>query len=128
MLFNSPGKDENIIQVYYHYPFSDEVSEDVVHYCLEGSQTVSYSKEHHQRFEQAMVGMEGGLPLVSRLDAYVVETLADVQFSKVFGSGKLQDEFGNEGQEILILYHHRVESPIVLYQPERTVLLFDKEH
>jgi len=75
-----------------------------------------------------MVGMEGGLPLVSRLDAYVVETLADVQFSKVFGSGKLQDEFGNEGQEILILYHHRVESPIVLYQPERTVLLFDKEH
>ena len=128
ILFNSPGEDENIIQVYYYYFFSDEVPEDVIHYCLEDSQTVSHSKEHHQRFKQAIVGIESGLPLVSRLDAYIVETPADVQFSKVFGSGELQHEFGNEGQGILIFYHYGVESPVVLYQLERTVLLLDEEH
>ena len=33
--------------------------------------------------------MEDGLLLISRLNVYVVETLVDVQFGKVFGSTEL---------------------------------------
>ena len=97
ILFDGPGKDENIVQVHYHYPFSNKVPEDIIHYCLEGGQTVSHSKEHYQRFEQATVGIEGSLSLISELDTYIVETPVDVQFGKVSGSTELQHEFGDEG-------------------------------
>ena len=72
--------------------------------------------------------MEGGLPLVSGLDVYIVETPVDIQFSKVFSSMELWYKFRNEGQGILVLYHYGAESPVVLYQPERTILLLDEEH
>jgi len=72
--------------------------------------------------------MEDGLPLISRLDVYIVETLADIQFSKVFGFAELQHEFGNKGQGVFALYYHGVESLVVLYQPERAIFLLDEEH
>jgi len=72
--------------------------------------------------------MEDSLLLVSRLDVYVVETLADVQFSKVFGSMELQHKFGDERQGVLILYCYEVKSLIVLYQLERTIFLLDEEY
>jgi len=72
--------------------------------------------------------MEDGLPLISRLDVYIVETLADIQFSKVFGSAELQHEFGNKRQGVFALYYHGVESLVVLYQPERAIFLLDEEH
>ena len=61
-------KDQNVIQAYYHNPFGYEGSEDVVHYSLEGSRTVGHSKEHHKRFEEAAVGVEGHFLFISRLD------------------------------------------------------------
>ena len=89
ILFNSSSENEDIIQVHYHYFFSDEVSENVVYYCLEDGQTVSYFKEYHQGFEQAIVSIEGSLLLISGLDMYVVETPVNIQLSKVFGSTEL---------------------------------------
>jgi len=71
-------KDQNVIQVYHYDPLSYESSEDVVHHSLEGSRTIGHSKEHHKRFEEAMIGTEGRLPFISRLDAYIIETPADV--------------------------------------------------
>jgi len=47
MLFHSPGKDEDIIQVDYYNPFCDEVLEDVVHYCLEDSWAIGHSKKYY---------------------------------------------------------------------------------
>jgi len=58
--------------------FRYEVLEDVIYHGLEGGWTVSHSKEHYQGFEQASIGLESRLPLVSRLNANVVETPTDV--------------------------------------------------
>ena len=71
-------KNQNVVQVHYYNPFSYEGSEDVVHHSLEGGKTVGHSKEHHERFKEAAVGAEGRFPFISRLDAYVIETPADV--------------------------------------------------
>ena len=71
-------KDQNVIQVYHYDPLSYESSEDVVHHSLEGSRTIGHSKEHHKRFEEATIGTEGRLLFISRLDAYIIETPADV--------------------------------------------------
>jgi len=72
------GEDQNVIQIDHHNTFCYEVPEDVIHHGLEGGRTISYSKEHYQGFEQASIGLEGCLPLVSRLNTNIVETPTDV--------------------------------------------------
>jgi len=59
---------------------------------LEGSRAVGHPKKHYKEFEEATVGMEGCFPFISGLDAYVIETPADVQFCEVSGSIELRDE------------------------------------
>jgi len=67
---------------------------------LEGGGTVGHSKEHHERFEEAAIGMEGYLPFISGLDTYVIETPLDVKLCEVLGSAELGDEFGDEGEGV----------------------------
>jgi len=62
-----------------------------------------------------MVGIEGSLPLIFRLDVYIVKALVDIQLGKVFGSVELQHEFRDKGQEVLVLHHYGVKSPVVLH-------------
>jgi len=71
-------KDQNVIQVHYYNPFGYEGSEDVVHHSLEGGRTVGHSEEHHERFKEAVVGVEGCFSFISGLDAYVIETPVDI--------------------------------------------------
>ena len=54
-------------------PLHDEVLEDIVHHILECRWTVSESKEHDKRFEEATVCVKGGLPLITILYLYIVE-------------------------------------------------------
>jgi len=121
-------KDQNIVQVHYYDPFSYESSEDVVHHSLEGGGTVGHSKKHHERFKEATVGAEGRFPFVSGLDAYVIETPANVKFCEVSGSTELGDELGDERKGVPVFDGYSVQHAIVLDQPERTILLFNEEH
>jgi len=95
---------------------------------LEGGGTVGHSEEHHERFEEAAIGMEGCLPFVSGLDMYIIETPSDVKFCEVLGSVELGDKFGDEGEGVSVLDGYGVQRAIVLDQLERTILLFNKEH
>ena len=101
-------KDQNVVQVHYYNPFGYEGSEDVIYHSLEGSRTVGHSEEHHKRFKEAMVGMEGCFPFISGLDAYIIETPADVQFCEVPGSAELGDELGDEGEGVPVLDSYSV--------------------
>jgi len=85
---------------------------------LEGGRTVGHSKEHHKRFEEAVIGTEGCLPFVSGLDIYIIETLSDVKLCEELGSVELGDEFGNEGEGVPVLDSYGVQHAIVLDQPE----------
>ena len=66
------GVDEEIIHVDNEPSFGNHVVEGVVHETLEGGGGVGEPEEHHSRFEEAFVGDEGRLPLVTVLDSYVV--------------------------------------------------------
>jgi len=123
-----PCKDQNVVQVYYYDPFGYEGSEDGIHHSLEGSRTVGHSKEHHEGFEEAVIGAEGCLLFISRLDAHIVETPSHVKFCEVLGSAELGDEFGDEGEGVPVLDSYGIQWAIVLDQPERAIFLLNKEH
>jgi len=121
-------KDQNVVQVHYYNPFGYEGSEDIVHHSLEGSRTISHSKEHHKRFKEAMIGTEGHFLFISRLNAYIIETLVDVKFCKVPGSTELGDKLGDEWKGVSVLNGYDVQCTIVLDQLEQTIFLLNKEH
>jgi len=72
--------------------------------------------------------LEGRLPLVSRLNANVVETPTDIQLGEVSGPTELEHEFGDQWERVLVLDYHRVECSIVLNQLKRAVLFLDEEY
>ena len=96
-------KDQNVVQVHYDNPFRYDGSEDVVHYSLEGGGAVGHPEKHYEGFKEATVGAEGYFLFISGLDAYIIETPADVQFCEVSGSVELRDEFGDEREQISVL-------------------------
>jgi len=89
MLFYGSGKDKDVVQVDYHYTLSNEISEDIIDYCLEDGQAVGYSKEHYKRLKQTTVGVKDSLPLIVRFDMNVIKPLLDVKLGKVLGSAEL---------------------------------------
>jgi len=107
-------KDQNVVQVHYDNLFYYDSSEDVIHHSLEGSRAVGHSEKHYKRFKEATVGAEGRFPFISRLDAYIIETPADIQFCEVPGSMELGDEFRDEGKRISVLDSYSVQSTVVL--------------
>ncbi|KAG5353619.1 hypothetical protein C0989_004728 [Termitomyces sp. Mn162] len=112
------GIDEDVVQVHTHYTLCYEVPEDVIHHGLEGGGAVSESEEHNKQLEQSLVSLEGGLPLISFLNAHVVVTLPDIQFSKVLHIPEVVDELGDEGERVMVLHHYGIEYPVVLDQLE----------
>ncbi|KAG5337720.1 hypothetical protein C0989_009014 [Termitomyces sp. Mn162] len=108
------GVDDNVIKVYAHYTLHNEVPEDVIHHGLEGGGAVGESKEHNEWLEQSLVGLEGGLPLVSLLDMHIVVAPPDIQFSEVLHTPEVVDELGDEGEGVAILYCYGIENLIIL--------------
>ena len=128
ILFYSPSKDEDIVQVDYYNLFCNEILEDIVYNCLEDSWAVGHSKEHYQGLEQFTVGTKDSLLLIFRFNLYIVEIPINIQLSKILGSIELSYKFRDQGQGLFVLHHHRVQGPIVLYQLERAILLLDQKH
>jgi len=95
---------------------------------LEDSRTIGHSEEHYVRFKETLVGVESYLPFISGLNAYVIETPADVKFCEVPGSVELEDKFRDEGKRVSVLDGYGVQCAIVLDQPERPIFLFNEEH
>jgi len=128
MLLFCPRKDQDVVQVHYDNPFHYDGSEDVIYHSLEGSRAVGHSEEHYKGFEEAPVGAESCLPLISGLDAYIIEAPTDVEFCEVLGSAELRDEFRDERERVSIFDSYSVQRVIVLDQSERTIFLLNKEH
>jgi len=114
MLLFCLRKDQDVVQVHYDNLFRYDGSEDVIHHSLEGSRAVGHFEEHYEGFEEAPVDAKGRLLLISGLDAYIIETPADIQFCEIPGSAELGDEFGDEGKRIFILDGYGVQSMVVL--------------
>ena len=72
MVFYHPGVYQDVVHVNSYMTLVNEIFEDVIHYRMEGSRAVGEAKEHDQGFEEASICLEGGLPLVSLFDPYIV--------------------------------------------------------
>jgi len=86
MLFLHLGKDQDVIQIDYHNAFYYEVLEDVIHHDLESGQTVSHPEKYYQGFKQVLIGLEGCLSLISRLNMNIIETPMDVVRGSLIGN------------------------------------------
>ena len=78
------GIDEKVVHIDDEPSFGNHIAEGVVHETLEGGGGVGESKEHHSGFEEAFMGDEGCLPLVTVLDSYVVIPPSDIKLSEDF--------------------------------------------
>ena len=78
MLFDCLCEDQDVIQIDHYNSFHDEFVEDIVHHGLECGWAVGKAKEHHQRFEEAMIGAKGSFPLISFLHSDIVEAPSNI--------------------------------------------------
>ncbi len=127
MLIKGFHEDENVVRINHHYAFRNEVFEDVIYHCLEGSRTVFETEEHDEGFVKATVRSEGSFPLVALLCPDVVETPPNIQFCEVIGSTELGDQLRNEWKQVLIFHGYGVQHVVVLHQTKLSILLFNKE-
>jgi len=67
-------------------------------YSLKYSRTVSYAKEYYQVFEELAFCAKYSFLLIICLNLHIVETSANIQFSKTLGTMKLQDKLRDEGK------------------------------
>ncbi len=110
------GEDQDVIQVDGHLSFSDQVSEDVVHHPLESGGRVREPEEHDCGFKQPPICVKSRLFFVSLLYVDIVIPPLDVKLGEVLGSMELVDEFGDQGEGVLVLDCYFIELAVVLYQ------------
>ena len=101
--FLGPSMNCDVIHVYCHTSFVNEVSEYGVHHGLEGGGRVGEPKEHNSGFIEAFVGDECHFPLVFRLDQHLVVSPLYVHPHEEGAIVELVDKLGNEGQRVAIL-------------------------
>ena len=89
-------------------------AKNVIHHRLEGGWGVSKAKEHDCWFIEAIASFEGGFVFVALLDADIVISPADVQFSVDVGASQICDEVCDEGKWVLISYSAVVDVSIIL--------------
>ena len=122
------GVDEDVIHVAYDFTTVNELTKDVVHHCLECHRGVAQSKEHDSWFEQALVGLECSLPLITLLDPHVVEPPVEVEYGEELSATEAGQDIGDKGEGVGVLDGDLVQLPIVLHKAKRAVLLLNEEH
>ena len=74
--------DAKVIHVDLQSFFSEHVSEDMVHECLECGGCITESEEHDSGFEESHGGYEGSFPLVFLSNVDVVVSPTNVKFGE----------------------------------------------
>src|ERR1700733_12589077 len=92
VLVQGRAVNEDVIEVDGHFTGCNEIGEDRVHQCLEGSGRVSEAKEHDLGFEQSAVSSKRGLPFITGLNADVVVPPSYVKLSEDTSLSKAVDD------------------------------------
>ena len=121
------GVDEKIIHVDNEPSFSNHITEGVVHEALEGCGGVGESEEHHGGFEEPLMGDEGGFPLVSVFDPYIVISPPNIEFGEDLSVSQFIYKVGDERKGVGVADGVFVNVAVVLARAESSILLFDKE-
>jgi len=94
---------------------------------LEGGWAVRKTEEHNERFEEASVHLKYSLPLVTFLDANIVEPLSNVKFGEVLRFSEFRNKLWDEWKWVLVLHSHGIQGMVILYQMEFAILFLNKE-
>ena len=121
------GGDEEVVHVDDEPSFSDHVSERVVHESLEHGRGVAKAEEHDGWLEEPLMHNESHLPLVTILDADIVVSPTNIEFSEVANIFQLVHEVRDEGKGVGVTGGVFVEISVVLAGMEFAVFLLDKE-
>ncbi|KAF8238331.1 hypothetical protein L208DRAFT_1242869, partial [Tricholoma matsutake] len=111
MFIDQFRKDEHVIQVDTDHSFHNEILKNVVHHHLECGRGVCESKKHHQGFEKPAIHAKSGFPFVAPFHVHIVVPPPHIEFCK----------------QISVFHREGIESTIILYKPEGSILLLDKE-
>ena len=85
-------------------------------------------KKHYQQLKKSTVCKKYGLPFISGLDLDIVETSANIQFSKIHCFLKLQNKLRDQEKWVLVLDSYYIKVSIILHQLERTVFFLDEKY
>ncbi|KAF8231682.1 hypothetical protein L208DRAFT_1275877, partial [Tricholoma matsutake] len=111
MFINRFHKDEDVIQVDTDHSFHNEILKNVIHHQLECGRGVCECKKHHQGFKKPAICVKSGFLFIAPFHAHIVVPPSHVKFCKWISV------FDREG----------IESAIIFYKPEGSILLLDKE-
>ena len=77
--------DAKIVHIDFIPSFSDHISEDVIHQCLEHGWGIAEAEEHYYEFKEPEGSNECSLPLISLTELNVVVFPMDIKLSKKGG-------------------------------------------
>ena len=89
MFSNGFHKDQNVVEVYTHNIFLNQILEDVIYYCLEGRWGIGQSEKHHQGFEESSIHTKGCLLLIAVFHAHIIVSPTNIKLHEVLGSSQL---------------------------------------
>jgi hypothetical protein len=121
------GEDKEVVHVDDEPSFSDHITEEIVHEVLEGCRGVGKSEEHYHGFKEALVGDQGGFPLVSVFDSDIVVSPMNIELGEHLGILEFVDEVRDEGKRVGIMNRVFIDVSVVLAGLESSILLFTKK-
>ena len=80
MFFDGFGVYDNVIDIDRDMSFCDEISEYMIHHCLECGRGIGKAEEHYRRFVQTTVSSEGRFPFISFFHSDIVVSPSDIEF------------------------------------------------
>jgi hypothetical protein len=120
-------QDEDVVKVDHVVFEQDDVLEDVIHHCLEGSWGVSKAKVNHQWLKEPLSSMESCLPFVIFPDPDVFEPPSDIELCEEPSSLQTVNEVIYQRELVPVFHGHRVDCLVVLDKPKGSVLLNEED-
>ncbi|GBG85547.1 hypothetical protein CBR_g40185 [Chara braunii] len=121
------AKDEDVIKVHDDTDF-EEVTKDVVHGGLECGGGIGESERHYEELVVPKPRAECGLVGVLLADTDLVEAIAEVDLSEIFGSTEAIKKFRYPGEWALVLDRDPVQGTIICAHAKfRGAVLLDEE-
>ena len=99
----------------------------IVHEVLKGGWCNGESHWHDKKFKGAITSLKQGFPLVTRGDANIVVSGAQVKLGVDFCRAQLVNEVGDQWYRVSVLLGDLVKVPKIYTEPKGAIFLFSKK-
>ena len=116
-----------IIKIYYH-KFTQVRSKDMVHEPHEGAWGVGEAKWHHKPLIQSMLGLEGGLPLITFFHPHLVIATLEINLWEDIGSTQFVQNVIQPWYGVAVLDCNVVDRPTIHTHAVGSIFLRHQQH